>query len=224
MSITETLLHSPLFTGISNPDLEKLLSSITFQTRTFRKGNVIVSRNETCEFLIVLLKGNVKGEMLDSSGKTLKIEDINAPRPLAPAFLFGKNNKYPVDIIANNDVKVMYIAKSAVVLMMQDNEQFLNNFLNVISNRAQFLSEKVYFLSFKTIKAKLANYILDLAKPYKTDIQLPVSHQSLAELFGVTRPSLSRTLLILEKEKAIKVERKNIKILDRNKLTYLIQK
>jgi hypothetical protein len=32
----------------------------------------------------------VKGEMTDYNGKTIKIEDIEAPRPLAVAFLFGK--------------------------------------------------------------------------------------------------------------------------------------
>lgn len=218
MQIDLLLNKSLLFKNINTSLIKELLSSITYQTRTFRKGNVIVSRNETCEFLIVILEGSVKGEMLDFSGKTLKIEDIEALRPLAPAFLFGKNNKYPVDIVANNDVKVMYIPKSSVIMMMQANEQFLSNFLNIVSNRAQFLSEKVYFLSFKTIKAKLANYILDLAKPYKTEVQLTASHQSLADLFGVTRPSLSRTLLALEAEEAIELNRKNIKILDRQKL------
>jgi len=42
---------------------------------------------------------------------------------------------------------------------MKDNA-LLVNFLDMISNRSQFLSEKIKFLNFKTIKGKLVNFIM----------------------------------------------------------------
>ena len=45
--------------------------------------------------LLIVLSGSVRGEMIDYSGKTVKIEDIEAPKPLAAAFLFGKENRFP---------------------------------------------------------------------------------------------------------------------------------
>jgi CRP-like cAMP-binding protein len=217
-----TLLSaSPLFRGIAPDDIENLLRGITFQVKNYQRGQVIASRDEECNFLIILLAGSVKGEMLDFSGKILKIEDIYPPRPLAPAFLFGKKNKYPVDIVANEPTSVMFISREMTMKIFQENEVFLSNYLNTISNRAQFLTEKLFFLSFKSIKEKLANYILSLAKPYKTEIMLDKSHHELAELFGVTRPSLSRAIGDLEKRNLIKAERKTIKILDRESLSNL---
>ncbi len=217
------LSDSPLFKGIAPGNIKNLLNGITYQVKNYQRGHVIASHEEECNFLIILISGSVKGEMLDLSGKILKIEDIYPPRPLAPAFLFGKKNKYPVDIVANEPTSVMFISREMIMKLFQENELFLSNYLSVISNRAQFLTEKLFFLSFKSIKEKLANYILNLAKPYKTEIKLDKGHHELAELFGVTRPSLSRAIGELEKNNLIKAERREIKILNRENLANLIR-
>ena len=221
--MTDILIESPLFQGISEKELHQLVSSFPYQIKTYHQGNLIASRNETCEFLMIILEGSVKGEMLDFSGKTIKIEDLQAPRPIAPAFLFGIENRFPVDVIANSEVKLLYLPRQTIIQYIQRNERFLTNYLNAISNRAQFLTKKLYFLSFSTIKEKLANYILELSKPYKTEIELPVSQQELAELFGVTRPSLARSLNELEKTGCIEVRRKQITIHDRQGLERVLK-
>ena len=107
--------------------------------------------------------------------------------------------------------------------MFRDNQQFLNNYLDAISNRAQFLSNRIYFLSFKTIKGKLAQYILSLSKHGNPNIKFPKTQQEIAEFFGVTRPALARVIGELERENVIQVERKMIAIIDREKLIKLIR-
>jgi CRP-like cAMP-binding protein len=75
------------------------------------------------------------------------------------------------------------------------------------------LSDKLYFLSFKTIRQKIANYLLKL--PAKEGVvTLDRSQNSLAEYFGVTRPSLSRELANMQEEGLIEMERKTIRILN----------
>ena len=86
--------------------------------------------------------------MLDPSGKSIKIEDIMAPYPIASAFLFGQRNQFPVNVTANDEVEVFYLSKNSVVEMFQKNKVFLTNYLNSISNRSQFLANKLMFLNF----------------------------------------------------------------------------
>lgn len=218
MEIFNTLSYSPLFKGLDAEAIETIMADVVYQIREFGEGDMIMNRHMTCEFQLLVLEGTVKGEMLDASGKTIKIEDIEAVRPLAPAFVFGQDNRFPVDIIALTQVKIMYIPKPSLITIMQKSNIVLTNFLNAISNRAQFLSERLYFLSFKTLRSKIANYLLELAKKNDPVIKLPCSHQQLAEMFGVTRPSLSRTMGDLEKEGIIRIQRRNITIVDRQKL------
>jgi CRP-like cAMP-binding protein len=217
MNIPATLSNSPLFEGLREQEIEHIMQDIVFQIRSYNDANLIASRNELCDFLLIVLEGTVKGEMLDASGRVLKIEDIKAVRPLAPAFIFGRKNKFPVDIMSVGDVKIMYIPKASLIKLMNKSSVFLKNFLDVVSTRAQFLTERFYFLSFKTIKAKLANYFLELSKN-ENPFVLPHSHLHFAELFGVTRPSLSRALVEMQKQGVIKIQQKKVTVIDSKKL------
>jgi len=206
----EILVKSPIFNGLSENELEKLLSTKIFQRKSFEKDIVVVSENDVCNNLLIIVEGSVRGEMSDENDKILKIEDIRAPRPIAPAFLFGQNNFYPVTIITNERTVLYYFPKSTVIKILQESEIVLYNFLNLISDRAQFLSDKIKFLQFNTIKSKILKYIFDISGGRKKDISLPVSQTRLAEIFGITRPSLVRAFNELEKEGFFKMCRNQI--------------
>lgn len=217
------LTKCPLFKGLSTDIIELLITSIPYQIKKYHKDRIIATRDTECKSLMVVLKGSVRGEMLDYSGKILKVEDIHAPRPIASAFLFGQNNYFPVDVIANNNVDILKISAEAVLILFQNNDRFLKNYLNAISNRAQFLSQRIWFLSFKTIKGKLAQYILNLVKENMKTVTLPLTQKELAEFFAVARPSLARALGEMEKEGIIDVNRKDISILDKKRLIQIIE-
>jgi len=218
----ENISACPIFKGINTGEALHILNTINYQVRTFSAGQVIASSGEECKNLLILTEGSVKGEMIDFSGKTIKIEDIEAPKPIAAAFLFGKNNRYPVDIVANNDVKLLFIPKESFVKLLQSNVVILNNFLNAISNRTQFLSSRIRFLSFKTIKGKIAHYILELAKDNRMQVALPKSQKELADFFGVARPSFARAIGKLEQEGILKTKRREVTIIDRERLSQLL--
>ncbi|PKQ61178.1 hypothetical protein BZG01_19710 [Labilibaculum manganireducens] len=219
----QQLSQSPVFRGISPDEMENLLVDSQYQIKKFSKGDMLAFREDKCENLMIVLKGSVKGEMLDPSGKSIKIEDIMAPYPIASAFLFGRRNQFPVNVTANDEVEVFYLSKNSVIEMFQKNKVFLTNYLNSISNRSQFLANKLMFLNFKTIKGKLANYLLKLAAPDKTEITLPKSQAEMAQFFGVTRPSFARSLKEMEQEGLIETNRREIKILNKQQLIRLLQ-
>ena len=220
----QTLSNSPFFVGLSAADLEVIFSKIAFSVKSFSKGQTIAQRDEEVKNMLIVVEGVVKGEMVDFSGKILKVEEIQAPQPLAHAVMFSKINKFPVDVVALTNCKILFIPRSDVLRLMQTNEVILKNFLSAVSNRAHFLTTKLWFLSFKTIKEKVAHYLLNLAKSEtRTTIILPKSHQELAELFGVTRPSLARVLSEMEHEGIIIVNRREVEIVNKRKLLEMIK-
>mgnify|MGYP001538737254 CR=1 FL=1 len=135
------------------------------------------------------------------------------PTPLASAFLFAENNRFPVDVIALEECEIILIPKSAVMRLLATNEHFLQSYMAFNANRTQFLSERLQLLSIKTIKGKLAYYILKRIQGdhYKQDR----NQTELSEYFGVARPSLARSFSEMIEEGAISREGK---IVDMNKL------
>jgi CRP/FNR family transcriptional regulator, dissimilatory nitrate respiration regulator len=207
----------PLFREVEETEVEKLFSSLVFQRKSFPPGSLIVSQGEECNRLLILIEGTVKGEMTGPTGKSLKIEDMEAPSVLASAFLFGRKNIFPVNIISLTDVKFIVIPRGELLKLFQMNQQILKNFLSMISSRAQFLSDKLRFHSFKSLKAKLAFFLVNEAG-MNHSFKLKHSQQELAELFGVARPSVGRAFLLLQEEGVIDIRYKQVEILDRKKL------
>jgi CRP-like cAMP-binding protein len=214
----ELLTQSPIFQGLSTEELERMFAKCHCFTKSYEVGDIAAFSGEPVNFLIIVLEGSVKAEMVDFSGKVIKIDDIRSPYPLASAFIFGKQNKFPVNVMANERTKLLYVPKYDFMKMLQTDIRLMQNFLNVISGHTQILANKLKFLSFKTIKGKIAQYILSQAGPDKNQIELHLTQNDLAEQFGVARPSLSRAMGEMAEEGIIAVDRKVVRILDRRKL------
>jgi len=210
-----------IFNGYSKDDLEKILARVPFRLRKFRAGSIIAHSGEPVDSLIIVIKGNTKGEMVDYTGRIIKIEDIPAPGALASAFIFSKKNRFPVNVMAVSDGELMIIERSEFLRLMIKYDRILVNFLEVISSRSQFLSEKIKFLNFKTIKGKLAQFLLQKAGKDGPSFILDVTQNDIADFFGVARPSIARALGEMEKDGYIDARGKNIRIIDKIKLAEL---
>jgi CRP-like cAMP-binding protein len=216
------LLKAPLFKRLSFEEIDKLLSVVSYRIRKFKAGSLIAQSGEIVDSLMIVITGIVKGEMVDYTGRIIKIEDIPAPGALASAFMFGNRNRFPVNVIAVSTVELLIIEKSEFLKLLMKNDKILINFLDMISNRSQFLSEKIKFLNFKTIKGKLAQFILQRAGENKSEIVLDMTQNDLADFFGVARPSVARALGDMEEEGLIEAKAKSVKILDKKQLGLLM--
>jgi len=205
-------------------DLLSSLEGIEYKTKVFNKGDVIVRQGDLCKGLYLLTKGSVKTEMVNKNGGVLSIEKINAVRPLAPAFIFAKINVFPVDVIALEKSEVLFIAKEDILKLFQKNIAMFERYIQYNANMTQFLSNKLQTLTIKTIKGKLAHYMIEQlhyqqqTDPRANTITLDKNQTELAKYFGVTRPSLARTLSEMEVDGLISLNRKEIEILDMNGL------
>jgi CRP-like cAMP-binding protein len=217
-----TLTTTNIFRGLTEEGIAGLLHDKPFRLKVYEKDEYIAYSRDTCNDMLIVVRGMVRGEMSDFSGRRLKIEDIPAPRPLAVAFIFGKDNKFPVDIIANEASTIMIIPRDVLVYLLQNSQIILRNYLNAISSRTQFLSNKIKFLSFKTIREKIANYILNNISKDGDYLLLGQSQTELADFFGVARPSLARALAELEDDGILRVQRREITILNKEKLNELL--
>lgn len=221
--MAEDLLYCTLFAGLTIEELEELLSNINYQIKSFPKESIIKFANEECKALYIVKSGVVRGEMTDMSGKVLKVEDIPAPNAIASAFLFGKNNRFPVNVVANKDSELIIIPKADFVDLLQKNQKVLINYLNMVSGKAQFLSSRLNLLSLKDLKAKLAHYLLQQTQNGKIiSFTMPQNQTKLADFLGVARPSLARSFKQLVEDGIIDADRNDVKILDIARLKEMI--
>ncbi len=188
----EILKNTLVFKGLSDERIKELLSQIRYERKKYKDFSNIAYRGDEIDGLNIILKGIISTEMLTKEGNVKKIEDLKATDILASAFIFGKNNRFPVDLIGNGDVEILKINRANFLKLLSLEGKILENFLNEISNKTQFLSAKIWSnFNNRTISAKISNYIVMNQK--NGEVIIP-NLKSLAENFGIARPSLSRVL------------------------------
>ncbi len=218
------LLQIPLFRSLSEEDLGDIFSELKITETGFKKGDILAMQDEVANRLIILTSGSIKGEMTDASGKVIKVEDVEAPSPLAILFLFGRDNRFPVQATAREDGAALIIPRQSVLKMLSMNETLLKNYLDISADFASRLSRKLNFMSFRTIRQKLAVYLLGLSEEQNSDtVKLDKSKSAIAEYFGVARPSLERELTRMGKDGLIVADKGVIALKNKNNLVRIVR-
>lgn len=218
----------PIMSSLSGERIKNLFEDIEFKINTYKKGDIVARQGSPCKYLNILLAGSVKTEMVAENGSVMTIENITAVRPLASAFLFAENNIFPVDVIATDFCRIISIPRDEVLKMFQKDAGFLESYIKYNSNKTQFLSTRLQTLNIKTIKGKLAFYILEglnknlVLNPGTNKFRMDRNQTELAKYFGVSRPALARCISEMEDENIILIEHKEVKVINRAALQNLL--
>ena len=208
----------PLFTEIDMTEQEAFLTRLVSNKNIYEKGQTVARQGDEIKHLYLLVKGTVRTEMITQEGNLLEIEFIDAVRPLAPAFVFAQNNRFPVDVITIDVCHFLLIPKDVWLSEMMRNETLLTNFLRLNSNMTVFLSQKLQMISIKSLKGKLSLFILEHTTEEKKSFTLKRNRTQLAEYFGVQRPSLARTINELVEKDIIAIDKREVTVLKRDEL------
>lgn len=217
----QTIFQCPLCNSIPIEQRDSFLKDVHYSVKRFGKGAMLVAQGAAYEMLYILVKGEVATEMADEKGDFMKMEVIKAPNPLATGFLFATNNVSPVTALAKTDCVAVLIPKENVYFLMGKYPEFMKAFLSYISNKIAFLSEKLRLASLRTIRAKLAYYILKESQG-ESKFQLRISKEEMSRLFGVSRPAMVNVMMQMAEEGIIEVHRRKIVLKDRKALQQMI--
>lgn len=205
----EILLETPIFTGWKKEYLTAFLNQSRYYIRSYKADSLIMIQGSECSYLSLLTEGKVNALLMNDEGKQVIIEDMQAPRAIAPAALFATESRYPVYIQSVTDCKIFYIDKTQFEELMHKEEVIMKNFIRLLSDKSIFLSKKINTFALQTLKERLVSYL-------KNNVEERITQQELANRLGVTRPSLSRVLSELINEGTLSVENRKIFINDKN--------
>ncbi len=216
-NIIEIVKHTDLFGELSFKQLLKLFREGLYTISQYKKNNIIYMQNEKCNTMDVILEGELAVQKIDENGGILTISTFFAGDIIGGNLLFSHRNTFPMTITCKSDTTVLHIKKELVLDLCQNSKDFLIKFLRSISDKALILTDKIRFISMKTIRQRIIDY-LTFEYYYQNSpvIHLNTSKKELAERFGIQRPSLSRELNKMRSEGLIEFDAKTITIKDLN--------
>lgn len=213
--IVDKLHGNEFFNNLSNEEIEKLISNISYSVKNYKKGEVIANEEDDCNSLGFVLEGTIEIQRIYLSGKQITLKRLINGDVFGEALVFSKKSKYPSTVISFSDSSILYISKADILKLCTMDERVLGNFMSALSNKIFALNSKIKSIAFKSIKHKVINFILEQAKNQKSEtITLTESKEEIASSLGIPRPSLSRELMNLRDLNYIEFNRNVIKILN----------
>lgn len=213
--IIETLSENFLFKGVHKEEIEILVENLIYRKLKYKNGQVIAHEEDPCSTLGVILQGELEIQRLYSSGKAAILARFNRGDVFGEAVLFASGAVYPATVVAITDCEILYIKREEILRILGGNEKALENFLGLLSNKIMILNSKIKNISYKTVRQKVINYILQQSRDgVISHIKLKESKETIAAYLDIPRPSLSRELISLRELGYIAFDRANINILD----------
>lgn len=218
--VMKSLRTCPLFAGMSDVEIELTLDNVPHQLVSLPAHEVYALAGMPCRHVDIVVSGFLICRMAALSGKQVEVSRLRSGNLVAPAFVFSKDRSLPVSVETDGKVDLFRMQPEALKTLMDTDETIRMNFIRILSNIDVFLTHKMKILSLFTVREKVAYLLLERAGEQGSDeIHLERSRQEIADSFGIQKFSLLRVLSALEKEGVIEIKGKNIKILDRHKLS-----
>lgn len=217
--VNKALASCPLFQGMNALTINLLMQHVKYRIVSFDKNDVFALAGLPCRYADIIIKGELSARMVGLSGKYVEVSRLHSGSIVAPAFIYAHDNSMPVGVEAESYVEVLRMLPAELTHLMDIDERVRTNFIKVLSNINVFLTEKMRMLSLLTVREKVAFFILDTARRQKSEtIHLDKSRQEIADMFGIQKFSLMRSISEFADSGAIAVDGKSIIILDRSKL------
>ncbi len=222
-AVAARLAECPVFSTVAAERLLSVLQRYRYSLTAHEAGAIVAFRGDSYERLLVLLSGAVRTEMSSYSGKQYTVAEYSAPCLLAPALLFGADNRLPVSITTVRPSEILRLPRAMVPALCRTEQPFLEAYLGDISTRVGILADKLRLSRFATLRERLADHLLDQYQLQGSrTLLLPHSRRTQAEILGATRPALSRVLSELAEAGIISYDREFLQILDPDALSRMV--
>ena len=217
--VLNALTKCPLFAGMAPVEIEIAMAGVTYSIVNYDSHDIYALTGMPCKTLDIVIRGVLVCRMSSLSGKQVEVSRLHEGNLVAPAFILGKDTNMPVGVETDTDVTVLRMQKTAFHHLIGTHEQIRDNFIRVLSNINAFLTHRMRILSLFTVKEKVAYLLLELAGEQGSNvIHLSQSRQEIADSFGIQKFSLLRVLADFAKAGAIKINGREVTILDRSKM------
>jgi CRP-like cAMP-binding protein len=214
---THSLVEAASFSAI---DLFKDLPASCLQAlekgsevRDFLEGHVFFQPGESGEVLFVLEKGHVR-TFRESGAKKLIIADLKPPSVFGEMGCVGQC-MYHCSAETTEPSRIRTISRSDLESLLEKYPVMTRRLLELVSQRFVHVLLDLESTSFRQLIPRLASVLLERAEG---DCVRNVTHKELAQVLRVYRESATTALGELRKAGIIAVQRKQIRILQRERL------
>lgn len=219
MSKTDHLRNVPIFTGLSDSDLNRIASKMV--SRDYEKGQMILLEESTGETFFIITSGTVKVTRLSDDGREVILALLGESDFFGEMSLLDGEGR-SANIVANEDAEVMTLSRRDFLEYLETYPKIAIALLEELAVRIRKSDQQIESLSLSDSEQRIGITLIRLAEEGGTikrgdvTVQNLPYQQDIANMAGTSRETVSRTLKLLEDKKLVKRNGSDITIFNFN--------
>jgi CRP-like cAMP-binding protein len=210
-------IQAPCFQMLSPEEVELVRASKT--QVLFRKDDSLTKQGAFASYILFIITGLAKQYLEGDGMKNYNLRFIKPGEFVGLSAVFLKNT-FNYSSVALTDCQVFLVEKDAIAKVVKQNGMFGFNIIKRYGEQNADLFNVIRNLNYKQMNGRMADtllYIESLKAENEGIFQL-LSRKDIAEFAGISTESAVKLLKSFEKDGLIKLNEKDIVLLDRNSL------
>lgn len=222
------LLESHLFQGINQQGLLELIHCLNPKIKNYERNSFIRMVGDTAHSIGIILEGEAVVVKESVAGRRTVMALLKPGDIFGEAAAFSRKTSWPASVQAQEFCTLLFIPGNHIITGCDNicslHRILMRNTLGIISEKALMLSKKVDYLTIKSMREKIATYLLDQVKETgQMSFTLPLKRHELADYLSVSRPSMSREMGRMRDEGIIDFYKSSFIVKNLNALKTLIK-
>ena len=216
MNTVDFLTTVPLFAGIDPAELAQL-ADVT-REKQYPKGSVIVFEDDPGDALFIVREGRVKVVLVSEDGREVILGVLGVGEHFGELSLIDEQPR-SAHVIAMEDATLLVLRRDDFKRRVEQTPQLAWALLVELSRRLRRADGKIGGLVLLDVPGRIARLLLDAASDAGTDtIEKPLTHQTIAQMIGASRETVSRAMSEFQEGGLITVARRRITVANRQAL------
>lgn len=203
----------PLFNGLDRNELERF-AEVT-REKSYPKGSVILFEDDPGDSLFVVRDGRVKVVLIGEDGREVILGVLGVGEYFGELSLIDDRPR-SAHVIAMEDSNLLVLRREDFRKRVESSPSVAWSLLTELSRRLRRADDKIGGLVLLDVPGRIARLLLDLAEESGTSaIEKTLTHQTIAQMIGASRETVSRAMKDFQDAGWITVERRRIALADR---------
>ncbi|WP_052296078.1 Crp/Fnr family transcriptional regulator [Thermodesulfobium narugense] len=188
------------------------------------KGSTVFSASEKSQGVFIIKSGWVKISRISKDGKESVVGCIRNPKEIIGLAEVLLNKNRTCNAVAITDIEIGFLKTEDFYNLIKEDFNISLKIMRLLAARMREAEENVHNLSSNYVSKRLASFLYKASFKWGIDdedgikIPLNLTHEEIAQVVGTSRQTTTKALNMLQKKGIIKLEKKQIKILDIKKL------
>jgi CRP/FNR family cyclic AMP-dependent transcriptional regulator len=222
MQTVDFLATVPLLGGLDRGELSRLAELC--RERAYPKGSIIVFEDDPGDSFFIVRKGRVKVVLVGEDGREVILSVLGVSDHFGELSLIDGQPR-SAHVISMEDASLIILRREDFRRRVEASPTVAWALLNELSRRLRKADDQIGGLVLLDVHGRIARLLLDEATASVTapTIAKQLTHQTIAQMIGASRETVSRAMKDFQDRGLITVQRRQITLANRPALEQLAQ-